>query len=143
MQNFASTGTFQSWTSFTALGGFSSTPGQDLAPSPTAARPKVPPPSPAVPTLREAGNALIEQSEPYRKPKTIECQRGYLARLLEHFGDMPLADFQAEHLRGYQVKRANVAGASAINHELSFLSRLLKDAELWAPIKKQYHLGVC
>jgi integrase len=89
-------------------------------------------------TLLEAGLAWIEFRRSRSTPKTIECQQGYVNRLVEHFGDIPLRDFHIGLVNEYQAQRSKKAGPSAINHELNLLGRLLKNADVWSPIAKHY-----
>lgn len=74
-----------------------------------------------------------------RKPKTIECCKGYIKALVAFYGsDMRLQDFHPGSLLAYQEQRIRTAGPSSINHELNALSQILKQAGLWDKIKTHY-----
>lgn len=73
-----------------------------------------------------------------RKPKTIECNEGYLRNLIRFFGNIPLSEIHAGSLLAYQTERSNTAGASCVNHELNALSQILKQAGLWVHLKDFY-----
>jgi integrase len=89
--------------------------------------------------LREAGEVWLSQKKwKRRKPKTIECCKGYLKALLDFYGDMPLQEFHPGSLLAYQEHRIKSAGPSAINHELNSLSQILRQAGLWAKLKDYY-----
>lgn len=89
--------------------------------------------------LREAGEVWLSQKQwRRRKPKTIECCRSYVKALLDFFGDMPLQEFHPGSLLAYQEHRVKTVGPSAINHELSALAQILRQAGLWAKIKDYY-----
>ena len=70
-----------------------------------------------------------------RKPKTIECNEGYLKALTRFFGDIRLKEIHAGSLLAYQMERAKTVGPSAINHELNALSQILKQAGLWLALR--------
>lgn len=89
--------------------------------------------------LREAGELwLTQKTWKRRKPKTIECSKGYLKALLIFFGDMPLGDFHPGSILAYQTERQKTVGPSCINHEVNALSQILRQAGLWAKIKDYY-----
>lgn len=87
------------------------------------------------------------------KPRTHEFTKWALKSLTAFFGDLPLAAITAGHLREYQAARRvnrmdvdggtmapwkKTAGASAINHELNVLQRMLTLAGLWGRIAPWY-----
>jgi integrase len=72
------------------------------------------------------------------RPKTVECNQGHINRLVEFFGNIPLAQFTIAHLEHYQNSRGVRCGASSVNHELNTLSRILRRVDLWYPIKRNY-----
>jgi integrase len=89
--------------------------------------------------LKEAGDLwLTQKTWKRRKPKTIECNKGYLKALLVFFGDMPLREVHRGSLLAYQTERLKTVGPSAINHEINALSQILKQAGLWAKLKDYY-----
>ena len=73
------------------------------------------------------------------KPKTLESTRGQINALVKFFGDKPLAEFHVGHFEHYQRDRGANCSPSTVNHELAVLSRLLKRAKLWEPIKEHYY----
>ena len=89
--------------------------------------------------LEEAGKLwLTQKAWKRRKPKTLECSKGYLRSLIGFFGNAPLSEFHAGSLRAYQTARAKSAGPSAINHELNALSQILRQAKCWGGIADYY-----
>jgi hypothetical protein len=89
--------------------------------------------------LAEAGELWLSGKHwKRRKPKTIECDMGYLKNLLRFFGDIPLKEIHAGSLLSYQTERSKSVGPSCINHELNALSQILKQAGLWPALKDYY-----
>jgi integrase len=88
--------------------------------------------------LQEAGELFLKRQRQLCRPKTIECSEGHVRRLVEFFGNIPLAQFTIAHFEHYQSSRGARCGASSVNHELNTLSRILKRVDLWYPIKKNY-----
>jgi integrase len=88
--------------------------------------------------LQEAGELFLRQQQQRCRDRTIESNQGHIRRLLEFFGNIPLGQFTIAHFEHYQNARGVKCGASAINHELNTLSRILKRVDLWYPIKKNY-----
>jgi integrase len=89
--------------------------------------------------LGEAGELWLSGKHwKRRKPKTIECNQGYLKALTRFFGDIRLKDIHAGSLLAYQTERATTVGPSAVNHELNALSQMLKQAGLWVALKDHY-----
>jgi len=90
--------------------------------------------------LREAGEIWLSTKRDWkrRKPKTMECNEGYLRALLRFFGDTPLQQIQPRSILAYQTARSKKAGASAVNHEVNALSQMLKKCGLWGPIRDYY-----
>ena len=89
-------------------------------------------------SLQTAGKSFLATLRDKRKEKTVECMEGHLRRLVEFFGDVPLKQFTLAHFEHYQSVRGARCGASAVNHELNFLSRVLRHVDLWWQIKKNY-----
>jgi integrase len=89
--------------------------------------------------LYEAGELWLEGKRwQRRKPKSMECNQGYLNNLNRFFGDIPLKEIHAGSLLAYQNERSKEVGASCINHELNALSQILKQAGLWDALKSHY-----
>ena len=88
--------------------------------------------------LREAGDLWLSRQRRVCRPRTVESNTSHLRRLVEFFGNIPLAQFTIGHFEHYQSLRGARCGASAVNHELNTLSRILKRADLWYPIKSNY-----
>lgn len=88
--------------------------------------------------LQEAGALFLRQQRERCRPKTIDSNQCHIRRLVEFFGNLPLGQFTIAHFEHYQSARGVKCGASAINHELNTLSRMLKRVDLWYPIKKNY-----
>jgi integrase len=89
--------------------------------------------------LLEAGELWLSGKHwKRRKPKTIECNEGYLRNLVRFFGDIPLKAIHAGSLLSYQLEREKTVGASAINHEINALSQILRQAGLWLALKDYY-----
>jgi hypothetical protein len=81
---------------------------------------------------------LARKVERFRKPKTLECYRGYLKPLLAFFGDVRLRQIDAGSLVAYQTTRSKQVGPSSVNHELNILSQILRLAVCWGPISDSY-----
>lgn len=111
-----------------------------------AARLPIPAPSPTPPlpitpsmTLKEAGMLWLQTKVwMRRKPKTLECNRGYLWHLLQFFGDKPISEIHAGSIRDYQTERHKVVGPAAVNHETIALGEILRSAGLWEKVSSQY-----
>jgi integrase len=90
-------------------------------------------------TLLEACEFLLGLGSLRWAKKTMEYNRAAAERLIEFFGaETKLADFDISHFEHYQQSRSASCGASAVNRELQFLSRLLTRVDLWHPIKRHY-----
>jgi integrase len=88
--------------------------------------------------LQEAGSVFLQRQRELCRRKTVECSDGHIRRLVEFFGNIPLAQFTIAHFEHYQSSRRARCGASSVNHELNTLARILKRVDLWYPIKKNY-----
>jgi len=75
------------------------------------------------------------------RSNTIRSDKVYIAALKKEFSGLLLNKFQPIHLKLYQEKRRERAGALCINHELQFLKRLLREAGLWTEeMQKSFRL---
>jgi integrase len=88
--------------------------------------------------LQQAGEFFLARQRERCRRATVESNIGHVRRLVEFFGNIPLSQFTAAHFDHYQRARSATCGASGINHELNTLSRILKRADLWYEIKKNY-----
>jgi integrase len=88
--------------------------------------------------LQDAGDLFLSLQRERCRPKTVECCEGYLRRLVEFFGSIPLKQFTVAHFEHYQTARGAMCGPSTVNHELNLLSRVLRRAGLWYEIKNNY-----
>ena len=88
--------------------------------------------------LQEAGEIFLQRQRELCRRKTVESNEGHVRRLVEFFGNIPLAQFTIGHFEHYQSSRGARCGASAVNHELNTLARMLKRVDLWYPIRKNY-----
>jgi integrase len=90
-------------------------------------------------TLQEAAEFLLAWGSIRWAKKTMEYNRAAAERLIEFFGaETKLKQFNISHFERYQVSRSKTCGASALNRELQFLSRLLTRVDLWHKIKRHY-----
>ena len=90
-------------------------------------------------TLSEAGAMWLDAQAEKCRPRTVLNNETELRNLIRFFGDIPLSEFHIGHFEHYQATRSKEAGGSAINHELSTLSHLLKMADLWGSIRDHYN----
>jgi integrase len=88
--------------------------------------------------LQEAGSVFLQRQGELCRRRTLESNEGHVRRLVEFFGNIPLAQFTIAHFEHYQSSRRARCGASSVNHELNTLARILKRVDLWYPIKKNY-----
>jgi integrase len=88
--------------------------------------------------LQEAGDLFLERQRQVCRRATIESNEGHVKRLVEFFGNIPLAQFTIAHFEHYQQERRKKAGCSAVNHELNTLGRILRRVDLWYEIKRNY-----
>ena len=89
--------------------------------------------------LEEASDLWIAGKKDRRlKPRTIEANYEYLARLKEFFGNPKLTDIHEGSYLAYEEWRKATAGASRTNHELNALSQMMKRAGLWEKIRYNY-----
>ncbi len=83
--------------------------------------------------------------------RTYKDHQDFTRRLNAFFADFPLDKINTGHLRAYQLHRlgfrvddhgkeyrAEGAGPTLINHELSFLAKVLDHAGLWKELKPKY-----
>lgn len=73
-----------------------------------------------------------------RKTRTIEMYGWYIRNLSKVFGGLLLAQIHIGHVLEYQQQRRLEAGPSCVNHEINTLSQILRHADLWDLIKKNY-----
>ena len=98
--------------------------------------------------FREASPIYLRlRKQSYRlKPGTHSTDEQYAEMLGRFFGALRLSDITPGHIRSYQLDRqenkgnvwGHTCGASVINHEISYLSRVLKHAKLWPKIQPYY-----
>lgn len=74
----------------------------------------------------------------YIKPNTLRSYRQYIGTLTQFFGELPLRDFHIGNVRAYQRWRAERAGATRINAEVSALQMILKEVNHWQHIGDIY-----
>jgi integrase len=90
-------------------------------------------------TLQEASEFLLSLYSLRWAKKTMDYNRAAAERLIEFFGaETKLRDFNISHFEHYQQLRSRTCGASAVNRELQFLSRLLTRVDRWHKIKRHY-----
>ncbi|HKT52025.1 MAG TPA: tyrosine-type recombinase/integrase [Candidatus Angelobacter sp.] len=73
-----------------------------------------------------------------RKPRTIEMYEWYIRNLSKVFGGLLLSQIHIGHVLEYQQERRLSAGPSCVNHEINTLSQILRHADLWDLIRKNY-----
>jgi site-specific recombinase XerD len=85
-----------------------------------------------------AANWLEIKKRHNRKPRTIEMYQWYIRNLNRKFAGMLLAQIQSKHVLEYQQRRKQKAGPSCVNHEINTLAQILRQADLWEAMEKQY-----
>lgn len=98
--------------------------------------------------FREASALYLELRKQSHKlkPGTHSTDAQYGEMLGRFFNELRLCDITPGHIRSYQLSRpentgevwGGKAGNSIVNHEISYLSRVLKHAKLWAKIQPYY-----
>jgi len=73
-----------------------------------------------------------------RKPRTIEMYQWYIRNLSRKFAGVLLSQIQIKHIEEYQQRRKLSAGPSCVNHEINTLAQILRQADLWRVMEKQY-----
>lgn len=73
-----------------------------------------------------------------RKPRTIEMYQWYIRNLSRKFAGILLSQIQIKHIQEYQQSRKLSAGPSCVNHEINTLAQILRQADLWRAMEKQY-----
>jgi hypothetical protein len=73
-----------------------------------------------------------------RKPRTIEMYQWYIRNLSRKFAGILLSQIQIKHIQEYQQRRKLSAGPSCVNHEINTLAQILRQADLWRVMEKQY-----
>jgi integrase len=73
-----------------------------------------------------------------RKPRTIEMYQWYIRNLSRKFAGILLSQIQIKHIQEYQQRRKLSAGPSCVNHEINTLAQILRQADLWRAMEKQY-----
>lgn len=71
--------------------------------------------------------------------RTYRDHVDFTRRLNRFFGEIALEKIHEGHWRSYQKQRLATAQSGAINHETSFLKRVLERAGLWDGIKSKCH----
>jgi hypothetical protein len=74
----------------------------------------------------------------HRKPRTIEMYQWYIRNLSRKFAGTLLSQIQIKHIQEYQQRRKLSAGPSCVNHEINTLAQILRQADLWRVMEKQY-----
>ena len=72
------------------------------------------------------------------KDKTLDSNQQEVKLLGRFFGTMPLRSITIANIRAFQRTRQESAGASRINHELSALQMILKEAGCWTTLGLLY-----
>jgi integrase len=90
-------------------------------------------------TLQQASEFLLSLYSLRWAKRTMDYNRAAAERLIEFFGaETKLKGFNISHFEHYQQSRSKTCGASAVNRELQFLSRLLTRVDRWHKIKRHY-----
>lgn len=92
----------------------------------------------AVLPFEQAAQEWLKLKELHIKPKTLKSYRDYIARLDKVFHNILLKDIHIGHLQDYQRCSKQDYHPTAVNHDLNTLSQILRRADLWRPIKKNY-----
>lgn len=88
--------------------------------------------------LREENAGLVHDSDSVHVgARTHSDHVDFVGRLNRFFADFPLEQINEGHWRAYQKYRLQTAGSVLINHETSFLSRVLDRAGLWKDLKSK------
>lgn len=81
----------------------------------------------------------LEIRKPNLQPRTLNDLKQCFKPLSEFFGPLPLRDFHVGNVRSYQKQRLEDGiGHTRLNHEISALGQLLKEAGVWHKIKAYY-----
>ncbi len=92
-----------------------------------------------LPLLQAAPMWLEEKKLHIRKERTREAYELYIRNLVKHLGQLQLCSLHIGHILSYQqIRRAEKACVSYVNHETNCLAQILKRADLWDLIAKQY-----
>jgi hypothetical protein len=83
-------------------------------------------------------NWLEIKKRQQRKPRTIEMYQWYIRNLSRKFAGILLSQIQIKHIQEYQQRRKLSAGPSCVNHEINTLAQILRQADLWRAMEKQY-----
>jgi hypothetical protein len=83
-------------------------------------------------------NWLEIKKRQQRKPRTIEMYQWYIRNLSRKFAGILLSQIQIKHIQEYQQRRKLSAGPSCVNHEINTLAQILRQADLWRVMEKQY-----
>lgn len=102
-------------------------------------------------TFKEAALLWLEEKRMFIAPRTQRDYAQCIVSLTEFFGELALKSIHVGHVREYQklrqqphpVKKGDhfvmmSCGATRINHEVSCLTQVLKEAGLWDEIAKRY-----
>lgn len=89
-------------------------------------------------SFAKAADQWLEDNRPLLKPNTMRSYHDNVARLKEFFGATPLNKIHIGHIRAYQNKREEKAGAILINSECSRLQSIFKEVGLWDKFKNSY-----
>lgn len=71
--------------------------------------------------------------------RTYRDHCDFARRLNVFFGGIPVEMIHEGHWHQYQKRRLKTAGSGVVNHELSFLKRILERAGAWDAIKSKCH----
>lgn len=90
-------------------------------------------------SVTQAALRWIEHKQLSIQVRTLRDYKQHIKSLGAFFDPMPLSDFHIGNVRSYQKHRmASGVGGIRINHEVSTLGQLLKEAGVWHKIKP-YH----
>ena len=94
--------------------------------------------SPLTP-FSEASSLWLENHALYIHPNTVRVYGQYVRKLVEFFGEKPLAEFHIGHVREYQRHRQQTCSGHRINMEVtSALAPILKEVNIWSRIRDIY-----
>jgi site-specific recombinase XerD len=88
----------------------------------------------------EAADIWLEEKKLHiKKPRTLEAYTLYISNLKKNLGQVQLSQIHIGHVLTYQqLRKAQKACASYVNHETNTLAQILKRADLWDLVEKHY-----
>jgi integrase len=90
-------------------------------------------------TFREAADIWVEMRKMFVQARTTRDNKQYIKTLAAFLGDIKLSDIHIGTIREYQQWRLdNEISGTRINHEMSCLGQILKEAGLWHKINTYY-----